>query len=190
MNNRHPDSRGKGQEPITAHETYQLTEIQKERPAGNTTANAAHSQPSMAEVRSSDRYAVDTARRFHRRSVREEAANAMANSAPAAPSAHLDTQWQATRDISALAARKDACLNPPLCRSLAGRSCLSAACNGSANPMPLAASVNTTDLVCQASFGLLTRVPLIGISLSNRAFMSDGTTLCNTRRSAISARLS
>ena len=44
---------------------------------------------------------------------------------------------------------------------------LSAACNGSANPTPLAASVNTTDLACQVSFGLLTRVSLICISLSN-----------------------
>jgi NADP-dependent 3-hydroxy acid dehydrogenase YdfG len=37
-------------------------------------------------------------------------ANAMAtgNSAPAAPSAHPDTQWQAARDISTLVARDDA----------------------------------------------------------------------------------
>src|SRR5260370_12821399 len=46
--------------------------------------------------------------------VCEEAANAMAtgNSAPAAPSAHPDTKWQATRDISTLVARDDASLSP------------------------------------------------------------------------------
>jgi len=44
----------------------------------------------------------------------EEAANAMAtgNSAPAAPSAHPDAKWQATRDISTLVASDDTSLSP------------------------------------------------------------------------------